>query len=123
MAALAEAFPQTPIILCHLGTPVAIGGPFAGLGKTMAQRAAIYDSWADALAKLAEHPNVSVKLSGLTMPVLGWGYHTLPSPPGVTRIVDDLAPLVKHAIESFGVERCMFASNFPVDRVSTSFAR
>jgi predicted TIM-barrel fold metal-dependent hydrolase len=67
---------------------------------------------------LAQHPNVHVKLSGLMMPVLGFGFHTRREPPGVSELVDKLGPLVEHALTAFSPARCFFASNFPIDKVS-----
>mgnify|MGYP000480594951 CR=1 FL=1 len=118
---LAKAFPQVPIVLCHLGTPVAYGGPFASAGATDADRQRTLETWRRDLAELAQCPNVVVKISGLAMPVLGWGYHLRPYAPTAQQVAEDFMPLVSHALEVFGPQRAMFASNFPVDRVSMPF--
>ncbi|MEL6182470.1 MAG: amidohydrolase family protein, partial [Myxococcota bacterium] len=120
IAALARRFPETSIILCHLGTPVAVGGPFGPRGHSDSDRRNTFQAWSDALAEVAAEPNVTAKISGLTMPVLGWGYHQGDAP-SVDRLVDELGPLVHRALELFGVDRCMFASNYPVDRISQPF--
>jgi len=114
---LAAAFPETAIVLCHAGTPVGGGGPFGSVGTDQKARTAILDQWRAGMTRLAEQPNVYVRLSGLAMPCLGWGYcdGAAPDAAGVAR---DLGPLVDHAIGAFGANRCMFASNFPVDKVS-----
>ena len=122
VARLARTFPELTVVLCHLGTPVAVGGPFGPLGHDARERHDTFLAWADALAEVAAEPNVVAKISGLTMPVLGWGYHLGESPPTAARVAEDLRPLVTHALEVFGPERCMFASNFPVDRVSLPYA-
>jgi L-fuconolactonase len=116
-----RAHPGTRVILDHLGTPLGYGGPFAGYGQTAAARQEIAARWRDDLAALAGHPQVHAKISGLTMPVVGWGFHErAPSlgPPSRTELVDCLGPMVETALELFGPQRCMFASNFPMDKVS-----
>lgn len=68
-----------------------------------------HDLWRDGIRALAETgPNVVCKLSGLAMPFASMS-------PGV------LGPWLEQAIEVFGADRCMFASNFPVDAVHGSF--
>jgi len=114
---LLRAYPRVRVVLDHLATPVAAGGPFAGRGLDDAAQAAIRRRWRDAIARLSEHPQLYVKLSGLFMPVVGWGLHDR-SPASTAQIRDALAPFVEHALACFGVERCMFASNFPMDKVS-----
>ncbi len=118
LAALARDYPEARIVLCHVGTPVGLGGPFHGLGENQAARDQIRDDWRRGLAELAESPNVYCKLSGVTMPVVGFGYHQRERKPGAEELARALSPILRVAIERFGVERCMFASNFPVDKVS-----
>lgn len=55
-----------------------------------------------------------------SLPVVGFGYESTGAP-SVDELVNRLSPLVDHCLEAFGPERCMFASNFPVDRVSVSY--
>jgi predicted TIM-barrel fold metal-dependent hydrolase len=123
VAELAKRFPDVPIVLDHLGTPVGAMGPVAGVGRTPAERSHIVGSWRDDLARLREHPKVFVKLSGLGMTVLGFDFHRRPSPPSVDELTDAFRPFIRHALEVFGVERALFASNFPMDKVSTPYER
>lgn len=116
-AALREA-PQTRVVLCHLGTPIGYGGPFGRYGADAAQRARIFAEWKEGLAAVAACPNVHAKISGLAMPILGFGFHERPTPPTVGELVDKLGPLVEHALATFTPARCFFASNFPMDKVS-----
>ena len=118
---LLRAYPRVRVVLDHLATPVAAGGPFAGRGLDEPAQAAIRRRWHDAIARLAEHPQLHVKLSGLFMPVVGWGLHGRTTPVTTAQVRDALAPFVEHALRSFGPERCMFASNFPMDKVSLGF--
>jgi predicted TIM-barrel fold metal-dependent hydrolase len=81
----------------------------------------VLDAWRTDLAELARHRNVRVKLGGMLMPLVGLGFDALPErgEPGV--IAEAIAPLVNYVIQCFGVERCMFESNWPMDSVSTSY--
>lgn len=118
---LLRAHPEVRVVLDHLGSPVGAGGPFAGRGGDDGQQAMIRERWREAIARLAERPQVSVKLSGLFMPVLGWALHQRRAPVTVEQLAEALRPFVEHALACFGVERCMFASNFPMDKVSLGF--
>jgi L-fuconolactonase len=118
---LAAYNPNVPMVLCHAGTPVGIGGDFGGVGVSGQERARIGQEWRDGISSLATQPHVQVKLSGFLMPALGYAYERSRKGPGVNELVDKVSPLVEHCIDAFGPQRCMFASNFPVDRVSASF--
>lgn len=118
---LLRAQPRVRVVLDHLATPIAAGGPFAGRGLDEAAQAAIRTRWREAIARLAEHPQLYVKLSGMFMPIVGWDLHHRRAPVSTAQIRDALAPFVEHALACFGVERCMFASNFPMDKVSLGF--
>lgn len=118
VAELAARFPETQIVLDHFGTPVGAGGPVASTGATAQERDAILGRWRDDFARVAEHKNVSAKLSGLGMPVVGFGFHQRPTPPSIDELADAFRPFVSHAVKLFGVERAFFASNFPMDKVS-----
>jgi len=111
---LAKAFPDTPIILDHIGSPLGIG-PYAG------KRAEIYQEWKQQITRLATCPNVVVKLGGLGMPICGFGWHERSIPPNSTELAEAMAPYYLWCIEQFGVDRCMFESNFPVDKQSYSY--
>ncbi len=123
VAALAARFPDAPIVLDHLGTPVAAGGPVADLGLNEDERAQIAGAWREGLARVAEHKNVHAKISGLAMPVMGFGFHKRAEPPSLAELVDKLGPFVRHALDCFGEARCFFASNFPMDKVSLPYAQ
>lgn len=114
LADLARAFPDVTIILDHIGGPLHIG-PYAG------QRDAVFQAWQRGIAGLASCPNVVVKLGGLGMAIGGFGWQDRPAPPGSAELAQAMAPYYLWCIEQFGVDRCMFESNFPVDRRSYSY--
>jgi L-fuconolactonase len=112
---LARAFPETTMILNHFGGPLGIG-PYKG------RRAEIFSQWKDDIAELARCPNVVVKIGGINMPVNGFDWHRRPSPPTSDELVAATRDYYLHTIDKFGPRRCMFESNFPVDRISCSYA-
>jgi L-fuconolactonase len=69
---------------------------------------------------VADCPNINLKLGGIGMPRLGFDWHTRARPIGSEELATSVAPLMTYCIEQFGPERCMFESNFPVDKVSFS---
>lgn len=118
---LARQFPETSIVLDHLGTPVgAFGQVGANTGLTQTARDNILFRWKDDIAELASCPNVYSKMSGLFMPVLGHRFHKQNRLASKQEVLDLALPLISHALNSFGQYRLMFASNFPMDSVSTS---
>jgi predicted TIM-barrel fold metal-dependent hydrolase len=69
---------------------------------------------------VAQCPNVNLKLGGIGMPRLGFDWHTRARPIGSEELASSMAPTMSYCIEQFGPNRCMFESNFPVDKVSFS---
>ena len=114
VTALARAFPDTTIILDHFGGPVGVGS-YAGRARE------VLTEWRGSISELATCPNVVAKLGGINMEVNGFGWHERPRPPGSQELADATRPYYEHTIEKFGVDRCMFESNFPVDAVSCSY--
>ena len=111
---LARAFPGVTIILDHFGGPLGIG-PYAG------RLDEVFLEWRPAFDELATCPNVVVKLGGLNMPRNGFGWEKRDRPPTSQELAEATSHYYLHAIERFGPERCMFESNFPVDKVSCSY--
>lgn len=118
---LADHNPEVPMVLCHVGSPVGIGGEFHGVGVSDQERARIAGKWRDEISALAQRDHVHCKLSGLLMPALGFGFEERRSRVAVSELVDRLSPLIDHCIDAFGPQRCMVASNFPVDRVAVDY--
>jgi predicted TIM-barrel fold metal-dependent hydrolase len=115
VADLAAAFPQTSIVLDHVGGPVGVG-PYAG------KRDEAYVTWRKGIEAAARQPNVSVKLGGLAMALCGFDFHERAAPPTSQELADAWRPYVEPCIELFGPGRAMFESNFPVDKLSCSYA-
>jgi len=114
VTALARAFPGTTIILNHFGGPLGIGS-YAGRAKD------VYAEWRKSISELATCPNVVAKLGGINMEVNGFGWHERPRPPSSQELADATRHYYEFTIEQFGVDRCMFESNFPVDKASCSY--
>ena len=115
VAALARACPGTQIVVDHCGGPLGVG-PYAG------KRSEVFADWRKSVATLAELPNVHVKLGGLAMRVGGFAFDERPRAPSSTELADAWRPYTDTVIGLFGAERCMFQSNFPVDKGMCSYA-
>jgi L-fuconolactonase len=111
----ARVFPDTTIILNHFGGPIGVGSYAGRAGE-------VYAEWRTAITELAGCPNVVAKLGGINMEVNGFGWHERPRPPSSQELAEATRPYYEFTIEKFGVDRCMFESNFPVDAVSCSYA-
>ena len=105
---LARAFPQTTIVLDHVGTPLGRGG-YEG---RLAER---FDGWRANILELAKSANVRVKLGGLAMAFCNFPSFLAEPRASSEQLAAEWAPYIETCIEAFGAERCMFESNFPVD--------
>ena len=114
LAAMAKAVPGTKVVLDHVGGPLAIGS-YAG------KRDSLFPVWAKSIKALAACPNVFVKLGGLGMRINGYGFEDRAEPPSSEILAAAWKPYVETCIEAFGASRCMFESNFPVDKGSYSY--
>jgi predicted TIM-barrel fold metal-dependent hydrolase len=114
LIALAKRFPETTIIVDHFGGPTGVG-PYSG------RRQEITTQWKKDVAALANHPNVLMKLGGINMEHAGFHWHERERPPTSDEIVSATGDYFLHAIDCFGPNRCLFESNFPVDKVSCSY--
>jgi L-fuconolactonase len=114
VADLAAAFPATTIVLNHVGSPI-LGGPYA------ANREQVFANWKSGMAALARQPNVTVKLGALPIRLPG-GTASREMPPSSQEVADAWRPWLETSIELFGAGRCMFESNFPVQKRWSSYA-
>jgi predicted TIM-barrel fold metal-dependent hydrolase len=106
--------PETTIILDHLGGPLG-AGPYKG------RRDEVLADWRASMGRIADLPNVSVKLGGLAMGVGGFDFHLADQPPASEMLAAAWDPYISFVIERFGTKRCMFESNFPVDKGMVSY--
>jgi L-fuconolactonase len=113
LAAFADSVPDLTIILNHLGGLTRVG-PYANRGDE------VLPAWRGGIAEVAKCPNVNIKLGGIGMPRLGFDWHTRSRPIDSEELATSMAPIMSYCIEQFGPNRCMFESNFPVDKVSFS---
>ncbi|MGI9169353.1 MAG: amidohydrolase family protein [Caulobacteraceae bacterium] len=105
---LTRAFPDTTIILDHVGTPLGIAA-YAG------RREERFGPWRENIRALAASPNVRVKLGGLAMAFAGFPSFMASPPASSAQLAAEWQPYIETCIEAFGASRCMFESNFPVD--------
>ena len=114
VAGVADAIPDLPIILDHVGAPL-------GIFSYADRRAEVFGQWRRSIVELARRPNVLVKLGGLGMRLGGFGFHDAERPPSSEALAEAWRPYVMTCIEAFGARRCMFESNFPVDSISGGY--
>jgi predicted TIM-barrel fold metal-dependent hydrolase len=114
LAELAKAVPNLTIILCHVGG-------LLGTGYYAGRIEEVKATWTKGIDAAAQQPNIYMKIGGIGMPSVGFDWHTRDKPIGSEELASDMAPIVNYCIEKFGPSRCMFESNFPVDKVSYSY--
>ena len=114
LADFANEVPNLTIVLNHIGGLLR-DGPYANRDDE------VLPSWREGLATVARCPNVVMKLGGVGQLRFGFDWHTRAKPIGSEELAQALSPLMGYCIEQFGPERCMFESNFPVDKRSYSY--
>jgi predicted TIM-barrel fold metal-dependent hydrolase len=112
---LADACPQATIVICHLATPIGIGEYRERVGET-------FHEWRAGIIELSKRQNFRMKLGGLGMPVFGFAFDDKPQPASAHQLIDAWKPYLETCVAAFGTQRCMFESNFPVDKQSCSYA-
>lgn len=111
---LARACPDTSIVMGHCGGPLGYG-PYAG------RRDEVFSQWKRSLSELAACPNVTLKLGGMMIRLAAVDYVNLPAPPSSAELARLWGPYIETCIELFGPGRCMFESNFPVEKLGASW--
>lgn len=114
LADFARALPGLTIVLNHIGGLLRIG-PYANRDDD------VLAEWRKGIAAVAQCPNIVIKLGGVGQLRYGFDWHERQTPIGSEELAGYLAPLMHDCIEQFGPDRCMFESNFPVDKVSYSY--
>ena len=110
----AKALADTTFIVDHCGGVVRIGA-------YESDRTGVFERWSQSMRELAWLPNVHVKLGGLGMRINGFDFHSGELPPSSEQLAAAWKPWIETCIEAFGTGRCMFESNFPVDKGSYSY--
>ena len=108
-----QSFPSTRVVLNHAGGVLGI--------PPHTDRSAVFSAWRSHIHKLARFDNLSVKVGGLGMLYCGWDFHVQENPPSSEELAEAWRPYVETCIEAFGPQRCMFESNFPVDKQSCGY--
>ncbi len=109
---VARECPEVKIVLNHFGGPLGVG-PY--------KRNGVFPGWRTDIKALSACANVYVKLGGLAMIVNAFDFHLAPLPPSSGELADAWRPYVETCVEAFGANRCMFESNFPVDKGACSY--
>jgi len=112
---LARVCPDASLIVGHCGGPL-------GYGVYAGKKDEVFSGWKTNIVELARCPNVTMKLGGMMMRLAAYDYGTLPAPPSSTQLADYWRPYIETCIESFGASRCMFESNFPVEKMGIGYA-
>lgn len=112
---LVRAAPDVQIVIDHVGTPIGLGSYAGRLDER-------FGAWSDSIRALAKCPNVSMKLGGLGMPFFGFPNMGPDIRPTSEQLAETWRPYIETCIEAFGASRCMFESNFPVDRWGAEYA-
>ena len=112
--AMAHAVPATQIVLDHFGSPL-------GVGSYADKREEIFEQWKKDIEEISRCDNVVAKLGGLSMPDSGFGWDKRETAPSSDEFVNAQRRYFLHTIECFGPDRCMFQSNFPVDKLSIAY--
>ena len=115
VADLANAFPGVTIVLNHIGGPIAVG-PYAGQREGQ-----VFEEWKRGIEMVSHCQNIVVKTGGCGMVNYGFGYETWDVPADSATLAELWRPYFAHLIDCFGASRCMYESNFPVDKASFSY--
>ena len=105
---------DTRVILDHVGCPLGVG-PYAGTERET------FAHWRRDIEALSKCRNEFLKFGGFGMIVTGAAYHLGPTPPTSEQLAQRWRPYFDVCMDSFGADRCMFESNFPVDKAMYSY--
>ncbi len=114
LTALARQIDDVTLVLDHIGCPL-------GVGHYATHPRETFEAWRRDIVELAACPNVFLKFGGLGMVILGASYHLADRPPTSLQLANDWRAYFEVCVSSFGTRRCMFESNFPVDKAMYSY--
>jgi predicted TIM-barrel fold metal-dependent hydrolase len=112
---LARRFPGANIVVGHCGGPL-------GYGVYAGKKDEVFRGWKAHIVELAKCQNVTMTLGGMMMRLAAYDYGALPAPPSSAELADFWRPYIETCIEQFGARRCMFESNFPVEKMGIGYA-
>jgi len=113
-AALARACPEAVFVVDHYGTPLGVG-PYAG------RKEQVFAEWARGIELAAACPNVLFKASGFALAMTGADFIARPAQPASEDVAAWAEPYFSHLLKVAGAERCMFASNFPIEKTCVAY--
>jgi L-fuconolactonase len=114
LISLVDAAPEIPVVVNHFGGRVGIG-PYAEAQDD------VFRAWSTSIAELARRPNVRLKLGGIGMRLAGFGFLERDLPPTSEELAKAWRPYFEVCVDAFGPDRCMFESNFPVDKATATY--
>lgn len=114
-AAVADLVPELDIVLGHCGGLLGYG-PYTG------RRDEVFATWRKSMQSLSRRPHVSVKLGGMLQRLASYDYLNVGVPSSSSELADCMRPYIETCIELFGADRCMFESNYPVEKSMTGYA-
>ena len=114
VTAMARSHPDASIVLIHTGSPL-------GHSSYTGRDTEVHSHWLAAMTDLATCPNVTVKLGGLLMSLGNFDFTTATTPPASEHLAELWRPYIEPCVELFGADRCMVASNFPVERAGIPY--
>jgi len=109
MVAMIRRVPDVTVVVNHLCAPL-------GVGPYKDRRAEVLAGWRRDMSELATCPNVVLKLGGIGMPMFGIRWDRQERPPTSEELAAPWRDEIRHCIDAFGPDRCLFESNFPVDK-------
>lgn len=112
---MARACTQTLIVIDHIGGPIGIG-PYQGESKL------VFHDWSHSIQRLATLPNLRIKVGGFGLKTMGYRFHEQSTPPSSDQLSRAWMPYFDVLLSTFGADRCMFESNFPVDKGMFSYS-
>ena len=110
----ANGLPELNIVLNHVGGLVRVG-PYANRDNE------VLPAWRKGIEEMAKCPNIVLKLGGVGQTRFAYGWDQLEKPIGSEELAGELGAIMEHCIQQFGPGRCMFESNYPVDKISYSY--
>lgn len=114
VTAMARAVPEASIVLIHCGSPLGYGG-------YRTHEREVHAAWLAAMRDLATCPNVTVKLGGILMSLGNFSFRDADRPPSSSELLELWRPYLEPCLELFGADRCMAATNFPVEKAGVSY--